>query len=81
MSNCMTIEQMRLKASEARREARMLQQKLQTATDLEERKQMARQMNELFALAKTLKDEAKHRHYQEESFEREFLGIQANLED
>ena len=81
MSNCMTIEQMRLKASEARREARMLQQKLQTATDLEERKQMARQMNDLFALAKTLKDEAKHRHYQEESIEREFLGIQANLED
>ena len=81
MSNCMTIEQMRLKASEARREARVLQQKLQTATDLEERKQMARQMNELFALAKTLKDEAKHRHYQEESIEREFLGIQANLED
>jgi len=77
----MTIEQMRLKASEARKEAKVLQQKLQTATDLEERKQLARQMNELFALAKTLRDEAKHRHYQEESIEREFLSLRANLED
>jgi len=35
----------------------------------------------LFALAKTLKDEAKHRHYQDESIEREFLALKANLED
>ena len=81
MSNCVTIEQMRLKASEARKEAKVLQQKLQTTTDLEERKQLARKMNELFALAKALRNEAKHRHYQEESIEREFLNLQANLED
>ena len=81
MSNCVTIEQMRLKACEARKAAKMLQKKYQTTTDPEERKQMARQMNELFALAKTLRGEAKHRHYQEESIEREFLNLQANLED
>lgn len=81
MSNRMTIEQMRLKASEARKEAKVLQQRLQTATDLEERKQLARQMNELFALAKSLRDEAKHRHYQEESIEREFISMNTDLED
>lgn len=77
----MTIEQMRQKASEARKEAKVLQRKLQTTTDLEERKQLAQQVNDLFALAKSLRDEAKHRHYQEESIEREFLSLQANLED
>ena len=77
----MTIEQMRLKASESRKAAKVLQQKLQTTTAPEERKQLARQMNDLFALAKALRDEAKHRHYQQESIEREFLSLQANLED
>ena len=81
MSNCMTIEQMRLKASESRKAAKVLQQKLQTTTDPEERKQLAQQMNELFAQAKSLRDEAKHRHYQQESIEREFLSLRANLED
>ena len=77
----MTIEQMWLKASEARKEAKVLQQNLQTATDIEERKQLARQMNELFALAKALRDEAKHRHYLEESIERGFISMNADLED
>ena len=77
----MTIEQMRLKASEARREAKVLQKKLQTTTDPEGQKQLARQMNELFALAKTFKDEAKHCQWYDESIEREFLSLQANLED
>jgi hypothetical protein len=77
----MTIEQMWQKSNEARREAKALQRKLQTITDPDERKQMAQQMNDLFALAKSLKDEAKHRHYQEESIEREFLSLKANLED
>jgi len=81
MSNRMTIEQMRLKASEARREAKALQRKLQTITNPEERKQLARQMNELFALAKVLRDEAKHRHYQEESIEREFISMNTDMED
>lgn len=77
----MTIEQMWQRSSEARRQAKVLQRKLQTITEPEERKQIARQMNDLFALAKSLKDEAKHRHYQDESIEREFLNLQANLED
>ena len=81
MSNHMTIEQMRQKASEARKEAKVLQRKLQTTTDLEERKQLARQVNDLFALAKSLRDEAKHRHYQEESIELEFLSMNADEED
>ena len=81
MSNHMTIEQMWQKGNEVRREARTLHQKLQTITDPDERKQLSQQMNELFALAKSLRDEAKHRHYQEESIEREFLNLQVNLED
>ena len=90
----MTIEQMWQKGNEARRETKALQRKLQTITDTEaprlqsrlgakiqERKQLARQMNELFALAKALRDEAKHRHYQEESIEREFVSMNTDLED
>ena len=81
MSNRMTIEEMWQKGNEARREAKALQRKLQTITDPDERKQLSRQMNELFALAKALKDEAKHHHFLEESIEREFLGMNADLED
>ena len=81
MSNHLTIEQMWQKGNEVRREAKALHQKLQTIADPEERKMLSQQMNELFALAKSLRDEAKHRHYQEESIEREFLNLQVNLED
>ena len=81
MNDLLTIEQMWQKGSEARREAKALQRKLQTITDPEERKQLSRQMNELFALAKSLRDEAKHRHSFEESINREFLGMNADLED
>lgn len=77
----MTQEQMRQKASEARREAKALQKKMQTVTDSEERKGIARQMNELFAQAASLRDEAKHRHYQAESIERDFRCMETNLED
>ena len=77
----MTIEEMWQKGSEARREAKALQRKLQVITDPEKRKQIARQMNELFALAKVLRDEAKHRHSLEESIEREFVSMNADLED
>ena len=76
----MTQEQMRQKASEASREAKALQKKMQTVTDSEERKVIARQMNELFAQA-SLRDEAKHRHYQAESIERDFRCMETNLED
>jgi uncharacterized coiled-coil DUF342 family protein len=72
---------MRQKASEARREAKALQQKLQTVTDSEERKVLARQMNELFAQAASLREEAKHLHYQTQSIERDFRCMETNLED
>lgn len=77
----MTIEQMWQKGNEALLEAKALQRKLQTITDPEERNQLTQQMNELFTLAKALRDEAKHHHYQEESIEREFISMNADLED
>ena len=77
----MTQEQMQQRANEARREAKEFQQKLQTVTDQEERKMLARQMNDLFAQAASLKDEAKRRHYQAESIERDFRCMEADLED
>ncbi len=77
----MTKEEMRKKANEARKAAKALQQKLQTVTDLEERKQLARQMNDLFNQASTLRNEAKNRHWFEQSVEREFFSLRANLEN
>lgn len=77
----MTIEQMLQKANNARKAAKALQQKLPTVTDPEERKQLAKQMNDLFAQASQLMKEAKNRHWFEQSVEREFLSLRANLED
>ena len=77
----MTTEQMRQEGAEARKAAKALQQKLQAVTDSEERKVIARQMNELFAQAASLRDEAKHRHYQAKSIERDFRCMETNLED
>ena len=77
----MTTDQMLQMSSEARKAAKQLQRKLQATTDPEERKEMARKMNDLFTQASELKEEAKQRHYQQESIEREFLSIKANLED
>ena len=77
----MTKEEMRQKANEARKAAKALQQKLQTVTDFEERKQLAKQMNDLFAQASLLMKEAKNRHLFEQRVEREFLSLRANLED
>ena len=42
---------------------------------------MARQMNDLFTQASEWKEKAKHRHYQQESIERDFLSISADMED
>ena len=80
----MTQEQMRQKASEARdvrKAAKELQRKMQEMTDPEERKQLARRTNELFAEASSLRDEAKQRHYMDESIERDFRCIETDLED
>ena len=71
---------MNKQVSEIRKEAKDLQRRLQSVTDPEEKKLLARQMNDLFAQAARLRKEAKHQHYQEESIEREFLSLKANLE-
>ena len=77
----MTKEEMWQKGNEARKAAKALQRKMQTVTDPDERKQLARQMNDLFAEASSLRNEAKNRHALEESIEREFIGMAADLEE
>ena len=77
----MTIEQIRQQAHDMRKAAKELQRKMQEVTAPEERKQLARRMNELFAEASSLRDEAKHRHYLDESIERDFRCIETDLED
>lgn len=77
----LTIEQIRQQSRDMRKAAKELQQKLQATTDSEERKQLARRMNKLFAEASSLRDEVKHRHYWDESIERDFRCIETDLED
>ena len=77
----MTKEEMWQKGNEARKAAKALQRKLQTVSDPDERKQLARQTNDLFAEASSLRNEAKNRQALEESIEREFIGMAADLED
>ena len=77
----LTIEQIRQQARDIRKAAKELQRKMQEVTDPEERKQLARRMNELFAEAGSLKDEAKHRYYLDESIGRDFRCIETDLED
>ena len=77
----LTIEQIRQRARDIRKAAKELQRKMQEVTAPEERKQLARRMNELFAEASSLRDEAKHRYYLDESIERDFRCIETDLED
>ena len=77
----LTIEQLRQQARDIRKAAKELQRKMQEVTAHEERKQLARRINELFAEASSLRDEAKHRHYLDESIERDFRCIETDLED
>ena len=77
----MNKEQMRQKSNEARKAAKALQQQLMTVTDPEERKQLSRQINDLFTQASVLRNEAKQCYRLEESIEREFNSIQAHLEE
>ena len=76
-----TLEQLRWQARDMRKAAKELLRKMQEVTDSEERKPLARRMNELFAEAGSLKDEAKHRHYLDESIERDFRCMETDLED
>ena len=73
----MTIEEMRQRSAEARRIAKELQRQLQGITDPELRKQLSRQMNDLFVEAKELMDKVKFQRGIAASIEREFntLGI------
>lgn len=73
----MTIEEKRQKSVEARRMALDLRRQLQGITDPEQRKQLSRQMNDLFVEAKKLTDEVKAQRGWEASVERELnrLGV------
>ena len=71
----LTIEQLRQQARDIQKAAKELQRKMQEVTDTEERKQLASRMNESFAEASSLRDEAKHRHYLDKSIEMEFLSL------
>ena len=73
-----TLEQLRWQARDMRKAAKELQRKMQEVTDTEERKQLASRMNESFAEASSLRDEAKHRHYLDKSIEREFISLKVN---
>lgn len=77
----LNIEQLRRQARDIRKAAKELRRKMQEVTDPEERKQLVRRMNELFAEASSLRDETKHRHYLDESIERDFRCIETDLED
>ena len=76
----MNTEQIRQQARDIRKAAKELQRKMQEVTAPEERKQLARRMNELFAEASSLRDEAKHRYYLDESIERDFRCIETDME-
>ena len=76
----MNTEQIRQQARDIRKAAKELQRKMQEVTAPEERKQLARRMNELFAEASSLRDEAKHRYYLDESIERDFRCIETEME-
>ena len=74
----MTIEEMRQKSAEARKMALELRRQLQDITDPELRKQLSRQMNDLFAEAKKLMDEVKAQRGWEVSVERELNSMEAD---
>lgn len=74
----MTIEEMRLKSGEAKKMALDLRRQLQSITDPEQRKQLSRQMNDLFVEAKKLMDEVKAQRGWEASVERELNSMEAD---
>ena len=71
----MTIEEMRQKSAEARKMALDLRRQLQGIMNSEQRKQLYRQMNDLFVKAKKLMDEVKAQRGWEASVERELNGL------
>ncbi len=74
----MTIEEKRQESSEARKMALDLRRQLQDITNPEQRKQLSRQMNDLFVEAKKLMDEVKAQRGWEASVERELNSMEAD---
>ena len=74
----MTIEEKRQRSVEARKMALDLRRQLQSITDPEQRKQLSRQMNDLFVKAKKLMDEVKAQRGWEVSVERELNSMEAD---
>ena len=72
---------MRQKGREARKAAKDLQRKLKTESDPEVRKQMSRQMDQLFCEARRWTEKAKLGHALETGIEREFLSMAAEMAD
>jgi len=77
----MTSKEMMMKGKELRMAAKDLQRKILMKTDPEERKEMARKMQEMFNEAKLLRDKAKNQHWFDTSMEQEFLNAEAEWKE
>ena len=77
----LTREEMWLKRRETRLAAKALQRKLKTITDPVERKQVAKQMNDLFGESCKWYNEVKRSNQWERCVEREFILLESGLED
>ena len=77
----LTREEMWQKRREARLAAKALQRKLKTITDPVERKQVARQMNDLFGEACKWFNKVKRSNEWERCIEREFILLESGLAD
>ena len=77
----LTREEMWQKRREARLAAKALQRKLKTITDPVERKQVARQMNNLFGEACHWHNLVRYKDEWEHCIEREFILLESGMED
>lgn len=77
----MSQDEMRQKGREARKKAKDLQRRLETESDPEVRKQMSREMDQLFCEARYWTKKAKLSHALDRSIEREFLSMGAEMAD
>lgn len=77
----MSQDEMRQKGREARKKAKDLQRRLETESDPEVRKQMSREMDQLFCDARYWTKKAKLSHALDRSIEREFLSMGAEMAD
>lgn len=77
----MSQDEMRQKGRETRKKAKDLQRRLETESDPEARKQMSREMDQLFCEARYWTEKAKLSHALDRSIEREFLSMGAEMAD